>query len=132
MALLLAAAALLIWLGIRQFGINKKRNTEGIVAKAKVVRVVEYPRQRFGSYYRPVVVFTTQKGETITAEPENSPPQEEFTIGEEFDIIYLPDNPKSFTTTNQVENNVAPITCIVFGVVCLGIFVANLFFNFTR
>ncbi|MGE5405619.1 MAG: DUF3592 domain-containing protein [Candidatus Saccharibacteria bacterium] len=123
MALLLAVAALCIWLGIRQFGINKKRNTEGIVVKARVIRVVEYPRQRGGTYFRPVVQFTTQKGETITAEPENSPPQENFTIGEEFDIVYLPDNPNSFTTTNQVENYVAPVGFIAVGVICLGIFV---------
>jgi|GEM_PF-1581667 len=119
MIVLLVAAALLLWLGIRQFKINQKRVTDGIVVKAKVTRIVEYPRQKGGPYYRPVVEFMTRKGEAITAEPENSPAQSEFTVGEEFDVIYHPDNPNSVTTTEWAPNTVAPIGFIAAGVILL-------------
>lgn len=119
MIVLLAASALLVFLGIRQFTINRKRITDGVVVKAKVIRIVEYPRQRGGPYYRPVVEFLTRKGATITAEPENSPAKSQFTVGEEFDVVYHPDNPYSVTTTDWTPNIAGPIAFIAAGVVLL-------------
>jgi hypothetical protein len=89
--------------------------------KAKVIRIVKYPRQRGGPYYRPVVEFMTRKGETIKAEPENSPARSGFTVGEEFDVIYQPDNPASVTTTDSAPNYAGPIGFIAAGVVLLAV-----------
>lgn len=120
MIVLLGASVLLLFLGIRQFTINYKRIADGVVVKAKVIRIVKYPRQRGGPYYRPVVECMTRKGETITAEPENSPAGG-FTVGEEFDVIYHPDNPASVTTTDCAPNNAGPIGFIAVGVVLLAV-----------
>ncbi|KJS01335.1 MAG: hypothetical protein VR65_09290 [Desulfobulbaceae bacterium BRH_c16a] len=119
MIVLLVASSLLVFLGIRQFKINQKRITDGVTVKAKVIRIVEYPRQRGGPYFRPVVEFVTLKGETITAEPENSPAKSQFTVGEEFDVVYHPDNPCSVTTTDWTPNHVGPIVFVAAGVVLL-------------
>lgn len=121
MIVLLGASVLLLFLGIRQFIINSKRIADGVVVKAKVIRIVKYPRQRGGPYYRPVVEFITRKGETITAEPENSPARSGFTVGEEFDVIYRPDNPASVTTTDWAPNNAGPIGFIAAGIVLLAV-----------
>ncbi len=119
MIVLLGASVLLLVLGIRQLTINHKRIAAGVVVKAKVIRIVKYPRQRGGPYYRPVVEFMTRKGVIITAEPENSPARSGFTVGEEIDVIYHSDNPDSVTTTDWAPNYAGPIGFIAAGVVLL-------------
>lgn len=120
--LVLLLAILFLWLGIRQFKINQKRMTEGVIVKAKVIRIVEYPRQRGEPYYRPVVEFITQKGDTINAELENSG-KSQYSIGEEMEVVYHPDNPNQATITVWSANNVSPIAFMIAGVLMLVVFI---------
>lgn len=119
MALLLLGL-ILILLGIRQFIINKRRVAEGVITMAKVTRMIEYPRQRFGPFYRPLVEFTTQKGQTVTVELENVE-QPNYNIGDQIEVQYHPDKPNEVTTSAALPNNVAPLAFTAAGVVCLGI-----------
>lgn len=121
----LPLGSLFVWLAIRQFKINRKRITEGVIVMARVIRIVEYPRQRFGPYYRPVVEFVNRQGKIISSEVENSE-KPQYTIGEEIEVIYHPDKPNEVTTTAGFANNVAPMTFMIAGVVLLLFFIFNI------
>lgn len=122
--LLLLLASLLLWLGIRQFKINRKRLNEGVIVQASVIEVKEYPRQRGGPYYRPVVQFIAQNGHTINAELENSG-KSQYRIGEPIEVTYHPDNPNEVTTTAWFANNVAPIMFTIAGIISLIVFISK-------
>ncbi len=108
-----------VWAGLafrsqRRF-LRKSRRATGVVQSVKVERT-----QRMGTFYVPVIQFTTAAGVTVSATSKSGQGRG-YVIGQSISVLYDPDDPQNLEIDAFWSRWLVVIAAVFFALVFFGI-----------